>query len=771
MKRFTCIMLALILLTFGFGGCSILEDEDWEDYEDYEDEENGGIGDYTDGPLEWDPSAPVLSVDSNTGMMTVQRPVRESEIPMGEDGTWTVFVYLCGSDLESDGGMGTDDLEEMMSAEIGDNVRFVVQTGGASYWYNEDVATDQAQRFVIQNQEMTEVYSSDETNMGDTAALTDFLRWGVKEYPANHMGVVFWNHGGGSIEGVCFDENNEADALTLTEIDAALYGVAPEMTDRFEFIGFDACLMGTVETANVLASYSRYMYGSQEIEPGSGWDYTAIGNFLAGNPDADGKELGKAVCDSYMEACKSDEDSDIVTLAVIDLEALDRFLIEFNTFAKSMYEAGADTGNLSQMIREIENAENFGGNNKSEDYTNMVDLGALIEGCGSENVSGADKALEALKNTISYSVTGESHSSASGLSVYYPLQVQGSTELKVFETVCISPYYVSFIDRQNLGGAYAGGFGQGGSGGEDGGEDGYDEDYGDDYGEDYGEYEGEDDYWYDEEGWYDDSYWFDEDDSWSYGFDYEYDEESGCYRKKPKDENHWDYADQIKETGESRLITFSEKPHLNDEGIYTFTLDKRGLENTATVYGYVFQMSEDEKTMFEIGETLDVEADYDKGVFEDYFDGYWLSLPDGQNLATYIVENNDDFIIYTSPILLNGKETNLRLKQNRDGEVTVEGAWDGIDEHGASSRKITKLKSGDKIVPMYYTLDADTMDEGQAQGSEYVVSDDFEILYGVLEEADYFYAFCIDDIYYDYYLTEFELFHVDENGESSYYSE
>ena len=112
-------MLALILLTFGFGGCSILEDEDWEDYEDYEDEENGGIGDYTDGPLEWDPSAPVLSVDSNTGIMTVQRPVRESEIPMGEDGTWTVFVYLCGSDLESDGGMGTDDLEEMMSAENG----------------------------------------------------------------------------------------------------------------------------------------------------------------------------------------------------------------------------------------------------------------------------------------------------------------------------------------------------------------------------------------------------------------------------------------------------------------------------------------------------------------------------------------------------------------------------------------------------------------------------------------------------------------------------
>ena len=44
---------------------------------------------------------------------------------------------------------------------------------------------------------MVEVYSAEAGDMGDTAVLTDFLRWGVKEYPANHMGVILWNHGGG----------------------------------------------------------------------------------------------------------------------------------------------------------------------------------------------------------------------------------------------------------------------------------------------------------------------------------------------------------------------------------------------------------------------------------------------------------------------------------------------------------------------------------------------------------------------------------------------
>ena len=45
------------------------------------------------------------------------------------------------------------------------------------------------------------------------------------------------------------------------------------MSDQFEFVGFDACLMGTVETAGLMASYARYMVASQETEPGCGWEY------------------------------------------------------------------------------------------------------------------------------------------------------------------------------------------------------------------------------------------------------------------------------------------------------------------------------------------------------------------------------------------------------------------------------------------------------------------------------------------------------------------
>jgi len=47
---------------------------------------------------------------------------------------WAVYWYLCGSNLESEGGYATDDLIEMMSAFLPQNVIAVIETGGAKVW-------------------------------------------------------------------------------------------------------------------------------------------------------------------------------------------------------------------------------------------------------------------------------------------------------------------------------------------------------------------------------------------------------------------------------------------------------------------------------------------------------------------------------------------------------------------------------------------------------------------------------------------------------------
>ncbi len=738
MKRIICLLMAALLLsTAGLTGCGGGSDHAAEETAA---ENQAGAGENGDVSAEHagaeagtglgSEAARIsrglfMQVDKASGRMLIRRPKQKESASMGKKGSWTIFVYLCGTDLESrifTGGSATDDLKEMQKATANSEIRYVIQTGGTRFWHNLSVSDDTNQRFVIENGELIKVDECGRKNMGRSSTLADFLKWGVKNFGAEKMGVVLWDHGGGSIEGVCFDEYEDWDSLTLRELDAAFLSVYQTMTDKFEFIGFDACLMGSVETANIAASYARYMIGSEENEPGGGWDYKEIGDFLAANPDADGAKLGKVVCDGYLESCRELDEEEIATLSVIDLGKMDHVVESFNTFARNMYEASEDSGTLSAMSRRILRADNFGGNNKADGYSNMVDLGGLLEAC-SEYTSGSREAREALEDSVVYSVHGSDHARATGLSIYYPLEVQSEEELTVFESVCLSPYYLSYVDRKTQGFVSAG-----------------------------------------EEYEYDDDTWF-LDGLWSWLTDYLEDDEGDYeYEEEDPSEGHWSYMSGCEATGESPYITFYEEPQLDEDGLYYFILDDNGYENAADVTAYVYTVTEDGREYIEIGETCDVQADWDEGIFADAFDGYWLSLPDGQNLATYIVDTTDDYIIYSSPILLNGEETNLRLRQTYEGDVTVEGAWDGIGESGAASRNIVKIERGDTIVPLYYSPD---WDDGESvyQGEEYDVTGKFKVNYALLDEDAYMYSFCIDDIYGDYYMTEPVTFYVFEDGD------
>jgi hypothetical protein len=45
--------------------------------------------------------------------------------------SWALYLYLCGSNLESRQGWATKTLEELQDADIPENVTVVVQAGGS----------------------------------------------------------------------------------------------------------------------------------------------------------------------------------------------------------------------------------------------------------------------------------------------------------------------------------------------------------------------------------------------------------------------------------------------------------------------------------------------------------------------------------------------------------------------------------------------------------------------------------------------------------------
>ena len=85
---------------------------------------------------------------------------------------------------------------------------------------------------------------------------------------------------------MAFDELYGYDSLSLAEIYDAFDSVyeLSEENPPLELVGFDACLMATVDTANAFSDIARYMVASEETEPGNGWYYTGWVQALADNP-------------------------------------------------------------------------------------------------------------------------------------------------------------------------------------------------------------------------------------------------------------------------------------------------------------------------------------------------------------------------------------------------------------------------------------------------------------------------------------------------------
>lgn len=672
-----------------------------------------------------------LVVDQQTGGMEIARPeagttsLQSTSTGIADKNSWTIFVYMCGSDLESYQASATDDLKEMASASANANVRFVIEAGGSSAWQNDYVDAGHTQRIIIQNGTVETVQSLDRRNMGESNTLADFIAWGVATYPADHKGVILWDHGGGSVNGVCLDENYNGDALSLKELDAALLGAYGTMDRKLDFIGFDACLMGTLETANVLASYADYMYASEEMEPGSGWDYKSVVNYLDKNPQASATELGTVVCDSYYDSLKGDSEQGIVTISVIDLAKVDAIVKSFNDFSRELCNTAKNSTDLASIVRGINEADNYGGNNKSEGYANMVDLLGIMDAC-EPFIASSSNVKAAVKDAVVYNKSGSTHPSAGGLSVYYPLMVQDSNELAVFEQICVSPYYLTFIDTVERTSAQDAADAQ-----------------------------------FDADSWF-------ENDEWEWSSDYDEDSSGWfSYDSDSLNEEYWSYENESEPTGESPLITFDKKPGFDSDGYYGFVLSKESLDYATSVSAYVYERWDDGQTI-ELGETCEVDGDWSKGSFYDAFDGSWLSLPDGQNLATYVAETTDDYIVYASPISLNGKDTNLRIRQYfNGGDIVVEGAWDGIDASGMASRNIETIETGDVIVPLYFS-ESNKGDNPDISGDDYKVDAKFAVTPELLQGHKYEYCFIIDDVYGDYYMTDAAVFEVSDDGEVTY---
>ena len=325
--------------------------------------------------------------------------------------TVTIMVYMCGTDLESQGAMATKDLMEMTRASLGSNVRVVVYTGGCKRWNNQVVSSSQHQIYEIVSGGLRCVEEDmGKAPMTNPNTLGAFIRWCARNYPANRNGLIFWDHGGGSVSGYGYDEQYQsAGSMGLAGIDQAL----SEGGVKFDFIGFDACLMATVETGLMLDQYADYMIASEETEPGIGWYYTDWLNDLGSNPSLSTVQMGKKIVDGFVDTCARECRGQSATLSVVDLAELSATAPEaLKSFSKS----------LSGMISNQQYAEISSARSKTREYarSSAIDQIDLVHFANNLNTAEGKSLSQALLGAVKYNRTSSDMSNSYGLSIFFP---------------------------------------------------------------------------------------------------------------------------------------------------------------------------------------------------------------------------------------------------------------------------------------------------------------------------------------------------------------
>ena len=574
-----------------------------------------------------------------------------------ENKGWSVFMYLCGTDLESDkNGAASSNIDEILQASLNSNIKYYIQTGGTNNWEDSRINPEKSQRFIVENGDLLLVDEFELQNMGEEKTFEDFLRYGLENYSSDKNAVIIWNHGGGSMSGVAFDERFNFDSLKLSEMSEAFENV----NSKFEFVGFDCCLMSTIETALTLKPYANYMIASEETEPSCGWDYTSFLNYISNNMNVTGKEVGKAICDSYYEKCKIYELDKMATLAVTDLSKLNSFSEKFDDLAEEIYSNIDSISESSFIYKAAGKSEKYGGGSEDEGYSNLIDLVDLLVRIKGK-YSKADEMINLINEAVVYKVKGEQRSKSSGISIYFPLTAE-CDDINEYQKLPISSSYKNLVKKSIS-------------------------DYNDNSNNDY--------------------------------------------------------------------IKLIDDPFINDDGEFQMSIDTDTIDYLESINFSLFSYNEDDDYLLYLGTDGDINLDYDKGIVTDNFYGYWPTLND-YYINLNLIEDTDDYYLYTVPILLNGKETNLRVAwiydenvdEDFNGYYKILGTWDGINqENGMSSRELKPLRKGDviNIIQLYYNINTKEMKE--MYSDDIVVDENTRIIESALNTGDYLYSYNIEDIY------------------------
>jgi len=323
----------------------------------------------------------------------------------------TVLIYMTAGDLEPEWGDATADIQEIMQADLGENIHVVLQSGGTKQWENDWMTDGATQRFVLEKGKITPASPLLEgAQMSEPETLANFLRWGVTAYPAQQYILIFWNHGGGTLHGYGYDELNGRKWLSLGELNQALSWADVQ----FKMAGFDTCLMATMSTARMLSSHAGYLLASEEMEPAGGWRYTNWLTRLSKEPDIEMERLSEVVAQDFLDDALED-DWLCATISLIDLNRMETVTEAWRDVSEELVR-WLQEGRYADIEQALRDSKAYG-QGTAYDQVDLVDFMARLESAG---VVSAKALGQAAAKAVVYCGSTPQMDRSNGMALYVP---------------------------------------------------------------------------------------------------------------------------------------------------------------------------------------------------------------------------------------------------------------------------------------------------------------------------------------------------------------
>ncbi|MBN9228820.1 MULTISPECIES: clostripain-related cysteine peptidase [Legionella] len=330
---------------------------------------------------------------------------------------YSVFVYIIGADLQSKHQLATFNIDQMKKVGSTENINVVLQTGGAN---SPGYLT--VKRQIVYPGSLFELADLGSVPMAAPNTIQDFLEWGIANYPAERYITIFWNHGGGPNGGFGGDENNPPQAIAINNLASVINNVRATTGNLFEIIGFDACLMGSAETAAGFASNMHYFIGSEDLEPGKGWQYDTFLSYLNAYPNASGNEIGRVIIDGYTQQ----NEGEATTLSLIDASQLSNLNMAMTNFATALSPYTTTTTDWKLIAKSRFKAADYSTSVWDNRSTDLVDLVEFAQRISNQfpadiNLSAASQAVvSAVNQAVLYYKNSFDRADSFGLTVYFP---------------------------------------------------------------------------------------------------------------------------------------------------------------------------------------------------------------------------------------------------------------------------------------------------------------------------------------------------------------